>query len=61
MELLCENKFCIYFKDGEYVMNSISLDEMGFCSQVYQVDIEEDYLDFKRNKLLKKFEQLDNC
>ena len=55
----CENKFCIYFESDTCILNPISLDELGLCKQMCYVDIDEEFLDFKRKKLLAKFEQLD--
>lgn len=60
MKNLCENRLCIHFEDGKCTLNSVSLDELGFCSNMFQVNIKEEYLEFKRKKLLKKFQQLDH-
>lgn len=58
MKIICENKFCIYFEDGKCTQESVELDDLGFCSHVFHVSIEDEYLDYKRKNLLKKFEQI---
>ena len=58
MKIECENKFCIYFEDGKCTQDSVALDDLGFCSHMFQIDIEDEYLDYKRKKLLKKFDQI---
>jgi len=55
MKISCENVFCIYYEKDKCILDSISLDEMGICTNVFFVNVEELYLSYKRKKLLSKF------
>jgi len=61
MQISCENTFCIYYENGKCILDSICLDELGACTNMFYVSIEESYLASQRKKLLSKFEQLFNC
>ena len=50
----CENLFYIYFKDKYCTLDEISLDIQGSCTDCIYVDIENEYLDYEREKLLNK-------
>lgn len=51
----CENKFCVYYLEGKCInREEISLDQMGMCKEFIQVEIEDDELDVKRNKIIDK-------
>jgi len=58
MGLYCNNKFCIYYESSHCLLDSNSLDESGICQNIYYVELEKEFLDVQRKKLLKKFEQL---
>lgn len=50
--LFCENEFCIYQKDGSFVLESIQLDNGGSCIECIHINIEEDCLKSLKEKLL---------
>ena len=47
----CENRFCVYWEGSNCVLDSVSLDELGLCSDCVYVVIEEDILQKKREVL----------
>ncbi len=55
MKLQCENKFCIYFKSNCCTLDYISLDDVGMCLECILVEIEEEILEAKRNKIIAKY------
>lgn len=50
----CENFFCIYWRDRQCILDSISIDCLGICEDYTMVDIDEDYLRKKRTEKLKE-------
>ena len=60
MKIYCENRFCIYFEGGKCILDVISLDAIGVCTEGIRVDIEEEFLAVLKKKLLAKFELRDN-
>ena len=57
----CENYFCIYEKDGNCTLDEISVNISGGCDDCIYPSLDNDYLEWQKEKLLKKFEFLDNC
>ena len=57
MKIHCENKFCAYFNESNCKLNIISLNESGVCERIVYVDIDEELLSLKRNKLQNKQNQ----
>ena len=55
--LSCHNEFCIYQKQGNCILNSVSLDIQGNCLDCVYVNVEEESLNDLKEKQLKKLEQ----
>lgn len=51
-QLSCENKFCIYQKQGNCILKSVQLDIQGNCLDCIYINIEEDTLEKLKEKLL---------
>ena len=52
-QLSCENEFCIYQKQGKCILESVQLDIQGNCADCIYIKIEEDPLNFLKEKVLK--------
>lgn len=52
-QLSCENKFCIYQKQGNCILKSVQLDIQGNCVDCIYINVEEDTLNNMKNNLLK--------
>ena len=50
----CENLFCVYSQKGHCILDEISLDIQGSCTNCIYIDIESEYLDCERKKLLNE-------
>lgn len=61
MEIQCGNHFCIYYDNAVCLLNSVSLDIVGLCSNCIYVDIEQEYLATQRKRLLRELEQPDDA
>ena len=48
--MLCDTSLCIYWNEGNCILNEISIDSLGMCDSCIYVDIDEAEL----SKLLKK-------
>lgn len=44
-DLECENKFCVYMKNGKCILEKISLDICGLCKSCVYVNIKDKTLD----------------
>ena len=53
--MICENIFCIYWKDEKCLLKEICLDIQGNCKNCIYVDIDETLLLNQRQKLLNKY------
>ncbi len=53
--MLCENKFCIYWRNGHCCLEYISLDAMGRCREMVLVNLPETSLAKKRIEALSHF------
>ena len=58
--MYCQNKFCIYQSKDKCILNNISIDESGMCTECIYPNIDTNILEQAKNELLKKYEQLDN-
>lgn len=52
-KLFCENKFCIYQKQGICILDSVELDIQGNCTNCIYIDIQENALNKLKNKVIK--------
>ena len=52
-QLSCQNEFCIYQKQGNCILNSVSLDIQGNCLDCVYINIEEESLNDLKEKQLK--------
>ena len=53
----CENTFCIYEKDGNCILEEVSLNVFGACESCIYVPIDREYLETQKQKLLKEYEE----
>lgn len=53
----CENKFCIYWSKDTCILDNVTLDCMGLCSDCIQVNIEDHLLEKYRERLLEELER----
>ncbi len=53
IQLSCENKFCIYQKQGNCVLENVQLDIQGNCLDCIYINVEEDTLNNMKEKLLR--------
>ena len=51
----CRNVFCVYYKDDACVLENVSLDEQGSCEEMIYIDIDDNILKEKRERVLEKF------
>ena len=56
----CENDFCIYEANGKCILDEISINSLGACDECIYPNIDRDYLEKQKQKLLKKYEEIDN-
>lgn len=53
MKVLCENDYCVYYKDGHCILEKINISFLGLCSDFIIIDIPEDELKKLRQTQLK--------
>ncbi len=49
--ICCQNVFCIYWKQEHCLLDRLSIDQQGLCTNCIYVDIPDSYLDKKRSHL----------
>lgn len=54
MELLCENEFCIYQKQGMCILDKIQLDIQGNCTDCIYINVDKDTLNTLKEELLNQ-------
>ena len=52
--LSCENKFCIYQRQGNCILEKVELDIQGNCVDCMYINIEDNSLNSLKDKLLKE-------
>ena len=57
--MFCENHFCIYYSQGECILEETELDIMGSCKNCIYVVIPERELTLRRKDLLNKYMEED--
>ena len=55
----CENNFCIYQYKGRCVLNKVSINNLGMCSESIYPDIDEKILNQAKSKLLEDYQNSD--
>ncbi len=55
----CENNFCIYQSKGKCILDKVSIDSLGMCTECIYPDIDEKILNQAKSKLLKDYEKAD--
>ena len=53
-ELLCDNEFCIYQKEGKCSLEGIQLDIQGNCENCIYVNVEQEVLNSLKKEALGK-------
>ncbi len=54
----CENHFCIYWKEDQCTLKSISLDTQGTCQDCIYVTLEPTLLEYARQQMQKQLEEI---
>ena len=57
--IACDNIFCIYWKKNICILEEISLDIQGSCTDCNYVSLDPTYLAAQRAALLEKYEEQD--
>jgi len=39
--MTCLNRFCVHYENEHCGLNEVSIDEMGFCGDIFFVDVED--------------------
>mgnify|MGYP007106054797 CR=1 FL=1 len=55
----CENSFCIYFSNGQCILDAIEVNSVGMCAECIYPNIDETILNEAKLKLLKHYENED--
>lgn len=50
----CENCFCIYYENGQCLLENISLNILGMCENCVTINIDEETLQKEREKGLAR-------
>ena len=58
-QLSCENKFCIYQKQGNCALESVKLDIQGNCIDCIYINVEENTLNNMKEETLTNLGDLD--
>ena len=53
----CQNDLCIYQTNGVCLLEEISIDNLGMCTDCIYPNIDEQILNDAKLKLLKKYEK----
>lgn len=53
--MICENIFCIYQKENTCILEEISLDSLGTCSECILIDLDEVFLSEEKQKILDSY------
>lgn len=56
----CENILCIYQSKGKCILDCISIDSLGMCTECIYPNLNQDVLDQAKFMLLKEYEKSDN-
>ncbi len=55
----CENNFCIYQSNNSCILENISIDSLGICTECIYPDIDEKILSEAKLELLKMYGKTD--
>lgn len=53
----CELRLCVYWQDDECILNQITIDSLGMCSECILVDIDESILAQAREDFFRRTEE----
>ena len=53
-DMVCENKFCVYWSDNRCVLKEIVLDIQGSCTSCVYITMDDEELDNLRREQLEK-------
>lgn len=56
----CENNFCIYQSEGKCILDKISMNNLGMCTECIYPDINKNILNQAKSKLLIDYQKSDN-
>ena len=57
--MICANRLCIYYSEGECTIDDISLDIDGRCEECIYVNFEEETLQKYRKKMLDEYDSIE--
>ena len=57
MHVMCENQFCVYWREDICTLKKISLDAVGACRDCVTVEVPKDLLAQKRQELLSELRE----
>ena len=52
--MVCENNYCVYNSDNECILEKISIDTLGMCTECIYPDIDEKILKKYKNEFLNR-------
>lgn len=55
----CENRFCIYQKDGKCIDDDIYIDTAGMCEDCIYINMDDDELQRRKDDLLRELDERD--
>lgn len=56
----CENNYCIYHFNGKCILDKVDMNSLGMCTECIYPDIDEEFLNQAKLKVLKKYGKADN-
>ena len=57
--MICENDYCIYWKDNRCILNEIYVNKIGLCESCIHISIPDDDLKKVREEQLARMEAID--
>ena len=60
IKVKCENSFCIYQSKGKCMLDKVSINSFGMCTECIYPDIDKEILNQAKQKLLKNYEKAGN-
>ena len=53
----CENAYCIYNRGFECLLDEVSIDSLGLCSDCITVSLDKKYLEAEKERQLRDVEE----
>ncbi len=55
--MYCENNFCVYCSELRCVLDNISINISGMCTECILINIEDSILNIKKKEMLSDFQK----